>query len=169
MLLEFDPRIDAFHLTVERLALILGQLDTLAITIARADELPGLIARASYPLDRQWLQEEQTAIGHPMTLRIRQVQLENELRQGLAQIGGSLRAAIDAAKAHVITAAGGAQTVEKSALARRHLSMLTRYRSPLAATETIRLRLGLLEAAWEAINAAVSSLEEMRFDAQYGA
>jgi hypothetical protein len=166
MLPESDPRIEAFRLTVKRLTLIPGQLDTLAITIARADELPGLIARASYPLDRQWLQEEQAAIGPPMTLRIRQVQLENELRQGLAQIGESLRAAIDAAKAHVITAAGGAQTVEKSALARRHLSMLTRYSSPLPTSETIRLRLGLLTAAWQAIDAAMASLDEIRFDAE---
>lgn len=151
---------------MRRLSLIPGQLDTLAITIARADELPGLIPKASYPLDRQWLQEEQTAIGHPMTLRIRQVQLENELRQGLAQIGESLRAAIDAAKAHVITAAGGAQAVEKSALGRRHLSMLTRYSSRLPPSETIQLRLGLLSTPWWVIDAAIGSLDEIRFDAQ---
>ena len=166
MLPEFDLRIDVFRLTVERLTLIPDQLDTLAITIARADELPILIAKASYPLDRQWLEEEQAAIGHPMTLRIRQVQLENELRQGLAQIGESLRAAIDAAKAHVVTAAGGPEAARRFPFVGRHLSMLTRYSSPLPASETIRLRLGLLTAAWQAIDAAIASLGEIRFDAQ---
>jgi hypothetical protein len=169
MLPESDPRIHAFRQAVERLDAIPGILDTLGITIARADELPGLIARASYPLDRQWLQEEQVAIGQPMTLRIRQVQLQNGLRQGLANIGNSLHAAIDAAKSHVTAAAGGAQAAEKSTLARRHLSMLTRCSSPLPATETIRSRLGLLEAAWQAIDAAIGSLDEIRFDAQHGA
>jgi hypothetical protein len=100
---------------------------------------------------------------------ISQVQLENELRQGLANIGESLRAAIDAARTHVTLAAGGAQAVEKSTLARRHLSLLTRYSSPLPASETIRLRLGLLEAAWQVIDAAISSLDEIRFDARRGA
>lgn len=166
MLLESDPRIDAFRLTVERLILIPDQLDTLAITIARADELPDLIAKASYPLDRQWLVEEQAAIGQPLTLRIRQVQLENELRQGLTNIGEPLRAAIDAAKDHVTSAAGGAESVRKSPLARRHLSLLTRYSIPLQASYIIRLRLGLLTAAWQAIDAAIASLGEIRFDAQ---
>ena len=59
-----DTRIEAFRQTVERLSSIPGILDTLGITIARADELPGLIAKTSYPLDRRWLEEEQTAIGH---------------------------------------------------------------------------------------------------------
>jgi hypothetical protein len=160
-----DVRIEAFRQMVERLNLIPGQLDTLAITLHRADELPGLIAKASYRLDRQWLEEEQTALGNPMTLRIRQVQLENELRQGLASVGESLRAAMDAAKSHVTTAAGGADAVQRSPLACRHLSLLTRYSSPLSATETIRLRLGLLTAAWQAIDAALDSLCEIRFDA----
>ena len=149
MLPESDPRIEVFHLTVKRLDLIPGQLDTLAITLARADELPGLIAQASSPLDRQWLEEERTAIGHPMTLRIRQVQLENELQQGLANIGESLRAAMDAAKSHVTRAAGGGESALKMPFASRHLSQLARYRSPLPATESIRMLLGLLAAAWQ--------------------
>ena len=161
-----DTRIESFRQTVERLTLIPGQLDTLGIAIARADELPGLIAKASYPLDRRWLHEEQTAIGQPLTLRIRQVRWENELRQGLANIGDSLRAATDAAKAHVTTAAGGAEAVQRSPLACRHLNLLTRYSSPLPATEIIRLRLRLLEAAWQAIDAAMASLDEIRFDAR---
>lgn len=159
-----DTRIEAFRQTVERLTLIPGQLDTLAITIARADELPGLIAKASYPIDRRWLEEEQAAIGQPLTLRIRQIRWENELRQGLANIGDSLRAATDAAKSHVTTAAGGPDAVQRSPLACRHLSLLTRYSTPLSASETIRLRLGLLAAAWQAIDAALASLCEIRFD-----
>lgn len=142
-----DTRIEAFRQTVQRLTLIPGQLDTLAITIARANELPGLIAKASYPIDRRWLEEEQAAIGQPLTLRIRQVQWENELRKGLANIGDSLRAATNAATAHVITAAGGPEAAQRSPLACRHLGLLTRYSSPLPATEIIRLRLGLLDAA----------------------
>lgn len=42
--------------------------------------------------------------------------------------------------------------------------MLARYSSPLPASETIRLRLGLLEAAWQAMDAAMASLDEIRFD-----
>ena len=160
-----DARIEAFRQMVVRLSSIPGILDTLGITIARSDELPGLIAQASYPLDRRWIEEERAAIGHPMTLRIRQVQLENELRQGLANIGDFLRAAIEAARDHVTTAVGGADAVPRSPLACRHLSMLTRYSRPLPASETIRLRLGLLEAGWLAIDAAMGSLGEIRWDA----
>ena len=161
-----DTSIESFRQKMERLASIPGILDTLGITIARADELPSVIAKASYPLDRRWLEEEQAILGPPLTLRIRQVQLENELRQGLANIGYFLRAAIDAARAHVTTAAGGAVAVQKSPLACRHLSMLARYRNPLPSSESIRLRLGLLEAAWLAMDAAMASLDEIRFDVQ---
>jgi hypothetical protein len=62
-------RIEAFRSTLERLDTITGQLQTLAITLARADELPGLTARTFYPYDRQLLSEEQAAIGHPLRLR----------------------------------------------------------------------------------------------------
>ena len=44
----------------------------------------------------------------------------------------------------------GAYAVQRSPLACRHLSLLNRYSTPLPATETIRLRLGLLAAAWGA-------------------
>jgi hypothetical protein len=44
--------------------------------------------------------------------------------------------------------------------------MLTRYRSPLPASEIIRLRLGLLGAAWQAIDAAMASLEVIRYDSE---
>jgi hypothetical protein len=165
MLPESDPRIESFRQTVKQLTSIPGILDTLGITIARADELPGLITQASYPLERQCLQEEQTAIGHPMTLRIQQAQLENELRQGLANIGESLWAAIDAAKSHVTTAAGGAEAVQKFPFACRHLRMLSRYRDPLPPTETIKLQLGLISAARWIIDAAMGSLDEIRYEA----
>jgi hypothetical protein len=165
MLSESDPRIEAFRQTVERLTAIPGILDTLAITLARADELPGLIEQCSCCIESARLRDEQAATGHPMTLRRRQVQLENDLRQGLANIKESLHAAIDAAKAHVTTAAGGADAVQELPFACRHLNMLARYRNPLPATETIRLRLGLLAAAWSVIDAAISSLDEIRFDA----
>ena len=84
-----------------------SHLRTLTITILRADELPGLIGRCRYPSDSQWLREEQATIGHPVGLRIRRSQLDNELQQVNSVIGAHLRAAIEAASAHVITAAGG--------------------------------------------------------------
>ena len=82
--------------------------------------------------------------------------------------GDYLRAAIDAARTHVSTAAGGAVAAQKSPLACRHLSMLARYRNPLPASETIRLHLVLLEAAWQAIDAALASLSEIRFGGALG-
>jgi len=100
-----------------------------------------------------------------MKLRIQQAQLENELRQGLADIGESLRAAIDAAKSHVTTAAGGAVAVQKFPFACRHLSMLSRHRDLLPATETVKLQLGLISAARWIIDAAMGSLDEIRYEA----
>lgn len=157
--------IDAFREAADRLMSIPGILDTLEITLTRADELPSLITQASYPVDRQWLEEEQAAIGHPMKHRIQQAQLENELRQGLANIGETLRAAIDTATAHVTTAAGGPDAARRLPFTCRHLSMLARYRDPLPPSETIRLRLGLLEAARFVIDAAMDALDEIRFEA----
>ena len=79
------------------------------------------------------------------------------------------QAAINAVRHHGISASGGVEGVPKFTLTRRHPSMLTRYSSPLRSTETIMLRLGLLAAAWQAIEAAISSLDEIRLDAQRGA
>lgn len=160
--------IDAFRESADRLMSIPGILDTLGITIARADELPGLITQASCPLDRQWLEEEQAAIGHPMKLRIQQAQLGNELRQGLANIGESLRAAIDFATEHVTTAAGGPDAIRRFPFTCRHLSMLARYRDPLPPTETIKIQLGLISAARWIIDVAMDALDEIRFEAQAG-
>jgi hypothetical protein len=40
-----DSRIEAFRTTLERLDTINAQLQSLAVTLVRADELPGQIAR----------------------------------------------------------------------------------------------------------------------------
>jgi hypothetical protein len=66
---------------VERLGSITAQLDTLAVPLARADELPGLIARTSFPIKRKQPAEEHAAIGYPLGRRIRRVQLASELPQ----------------------------------------------------------------------------------------
>ena len=67
------------------------------------------ISSQSYPIKRKLLAEEQAAIGHPGGLRIRQVQLKSELRQGWLVASEQLRAATDAAADHVTTAAGGTE------------------------------------------------------------
>lgn len=160
-----DNRIEAFRVSVERLDTITGQLQTLAITLARADELPGMIAETRYPGDLQRLKEEQAAIGHPLRLRIRQSQLENDLRQGWRAVGEQLRVATDAATAHVTTAAGGPEAARRFPFARRHLEELARHRN-LPATAGITASLAFLNSAWLAIDAAMASLGEIRFDAR---
>lgn len=162
-----DTRIEAFHQTVERLGIIAGQLDTLAVTLARADELPALIARTSYPIERKQLAEEQAAIGHPVGLRIRQSQLESELRQGWLVAIEQLRAATDAATVQVTTAAGGTEVVRTFPFARKHLEELERHRD-MPATATTAARLAFLRRAWLTIDAAVASLGEIRFEMQRG-
>jgi hypothetical protein len=164
MLSESDPRIETFRQTVERLTLIPGALQTLAITLHRANELPGLIANTNYSIDRQRFREEQSAIGYPMTHRIRQAQMESELRQGLFTIRDQLRTAIDAATEYVGIAAGGHDAVKTHPLARRVLAELERHRVMPAATEGEKVRLGFLESAWLAIDAALASLCEIRFE-----
>lgn len=149
----------------ERLTLIPGQLQTLAITLARADELPGIMARCSCRLDAARLREEQTAIGYPMTHRIRQAQWESELRQGLHAVRDQLRAAIDAATEYVSIAAGGPDAVKTFPFARRVLAELERHRVMPSATETSDTRLAFIGSAWQAIDAALASLDEIRHDA----
>ena len=166
MLSESDPRIETFRQTVERLTLIPGALQTLAITLHRANELPGLIANTNYSIDRQRFREEQSAIGYPMTYRIRQAQMESELRQGLFAIRDQLRTAIDAATEYVGIAAGGHDAVKTHPFARRVLAELERHRVMPAAMEGEKVRLGFLESAWLAIDAALASLCEIRFEAQ---
>jgi hypothetical protein len=162
--MDTDTRIEAFRQTVERLTLIPGQLQTLAITLARADELPGTMARCSCRLDAARLREEQVAIGHPLGLRIRLSQLESELRQGFAAIGDQLRAAIDAAMTHVTTAAGGQDAVRSFPFARKHLEELAMHRT-MPTTASTTGRIVFIRSAWLAMDAAMASLDEIRFDA----
>jgi hypothetical protein len=162
--MDTDTRIEAFRQTVERLTLIPGQLQTLAITLARADELPVIMARCSCRLDAARLREEQAAIGHPLGLRIRLSQLESELRQGLFGVRDQLRAAIVAASEYVGIAAGGPDVVKTFPFARRVLAELERHRVMLPATESEKVRLAFLESAWQAIDAALASLCEIQND-----
>jgi hypothetical protein len=160
-----DIRIETFRQTVERLSLLSGALQTLAITLHRANEIPGLLKQCSSRLDAARLREEQTAIGHPSTHRIRQFKMESELRQGLFAAREPLRAAIDAATEYVGIAAGGPEAVKTFPFARRVLAELERHRVMPSATESVKVRLAFLESAWMAIDAALASLCEIRFDA----
>ena len=155
--------IEVFRQSVEHATKIQGQLQTLAITLVRADELPGLIGRCPYPSENQLLRDEQAAIGHPLRLRIRQSQLENELRQVHAVIDGHLRAAVDAATKLVTDTAGGELAVRSYPFAQRVLAELARHRTmpPLLAARPEFLRL-----AWLTLDAAMASLDEIRFDAR---
>ncbi len=158
-----DIRIETFRQTVERLDLIHGQLQTLEITLARALELPGLMQNCSCRLDLAQLREEQSAIGHPATHRIRQIQLERELRQGWPAAVEQLRSATDAATIQVTTAAGGTEAARALPFARRHLEKLAKYHDvPTIASTAVRL--GFLRQAWMAIDAALAALNEIRFD-----
>ena len=159
-----DIRIEAFRQTVARLTVIPGALQTLGITLQRANELPDLIANADYPIDRKRFREEQSAIGYPMTHRIRQAQMESELRQGLFTIRDQLRTAIDAATEYVGIAAGGPDAVKTFPFARRVLAELERHRVMPVATESEKVRLVFLESAWLAIDGALASLDEIRFE-----
>lgn len=159
-----DIRIETFRQTVERLTLIPGALQTLAITLHRANELPGLLERCSCRLDAARLREEQSAIGYPMTHRIRQAQWESELRQGLFGVRDQLRAAIAAASEYVGIAAGGPDAVKTFPFARRVLAELERHRVMLPATESEKTRLAFLQSAWQAIDGALASLCEIQND-----
>jgi hypothetical protein len=160
-----DIRIETFRQTVARLTVIPGALQTLDITLQRANELPDLIANTDYSIDRKRFREEQSAIGYPMTHRIRQSQMESELRQGLFGVRDQLRSAIDAATEYAGIAAGGHDAVKTYPFARRVLAELERHRVMLPATESTTARLAFLESAWQAIDGALASLCEIRFDA----
>ena len=155
--------IEVFRQTVERATRLQGQLQTLAITLVRADEIPGLIGRCPYPSECQSLKDEHATIGHPVALRIRRSQLENELRQAHAAIGGLLRAAVDETTRLVTETAGGELAVRSYAFAQRVLAELARHRTmpPLLAARPEFLRL-----AWLTLDAAMASLDEIRFDAR---
>jgi hypothetical protein len=72
--------------------------------------------------------------------------------------------AIDAATEHVCIAAGGAEAVKTFPFARSHLNELARHRVMPSATESVKVRLAFLGSAWQAIDAALASLDEIRFD-----
>ena len=159
-----DIRIETFRQTVARLTVIPGALQTLAITLQRANELPDLIANTDYFIDRKRFREEQSAIGYPMTHRIRQAQMESELRQGLFGVRDQLRSAIAAASEYVGIAAGGADAVKTFPFARRVLAEVERHRVMPSATETTDTRLAFIGSAWRAIDAALASLCEIQND-----
>ena len=118
-----------------------AQLQMLAVNLARAKELPGIIACTSTPIERQNLSEEQSAIGHPLGLQIWRSQLESELRQGWLAAAEQPRAATDAATVQVTTAAAGTEAARALPFARRALEELARHRA-LPPTASIAVRLG---------------------------
>ena len=155
--------IEVFRQSMEHATRLQGQLQTLAITLVRADELPGLIGRCPYPSECQSLKDEQATIGHPVALRIRRSQLESELRQVHAVIGGHLLAAVESATRLVTDTAGGELAVRSYPFVRRVLAELARHRTmPPLSTD----RPAFLTLAWQTLDAAVASLDEIRFDAQ---
>ena len=159
-----DIRIETFRETVKCLSLIPGALQTLAITLHRANEIPDLLKQCTSRFDETRLREEQSAIGHPVSLRIRQAQMESELRQGLFAVREQLQAAIAAATEYVAIAAGGPDAAKTYPFARRHLEILERHRVMPFSTESVTARLDFLESAWEAIDAALASLCEIQCD-----
>lgn len=161
-----DIRIDAFRQTVERADTLQRQLQTLAITIARADELPGLLQGSGDGMEARWLREEQAAIGHPLALRIRHSQLESELRQIGLGVGEQLRAAFDAATQLVTVAAGGTGAIMECPCARRLFEEFARYNTPAPPHATPESRLAHYRAAWQTIDMAVDTLSEIEFEAR---
>jgi hypothetical protein len=97
-----------------------------------------------------------------VALRVHRSQLDNELRQVNAVIGEHLRAAIEAASAHVITAAGGPEVAGVYPLALRVRADLIRHRAipPIASPTARNVFLG---QAWMSIDAAMATLGEIRF------
>jgi hypothetical protein len=110
--------------------------------------------------------KEHAAIGYAVTHRICQSQLENELHDGLYAAREPLRAAIDAATEYVGIAAGGPELALSFPFAHNHLNELARHRIPPPATASTAARLAFIESAWQAIDAAMASLGEIRFGAQ---
>ena len=158
-----DIRIDAFRQTVERADTLHRQLETLAITIARADELPGLLQGSGDGMEARWLREEQAAIGHPLALRIRHSQLESELRQIRVGVDEQLRAALDAAAELVTQAAGGADGVMASPFVQRHLAVLARNRSGPSLPSTPESRQRHYNTALCDIDASLAAVPEIEF------
>lgn len=76
------------------------------------------------------------------------------------------KVAVDAATDHVATAAGGSDAALSFSFARSHLNELARYRVLPPATESTSARLAFIESAWQAIDFAMASLHEIRFDSR---
>ncbi len=112
------------------------------------------------------LKDEHAAIGYTMTHRIRQSQLENELHHGLYASREPLRAAIDSATNHDGIAAGGPEFATGFPFAPSHLHELALHRILPPATASTTARLAFIESAWQAIDFAMASLDEIRFGAQ---
>ena len=159
-----DNRIEVFRQTVERLGMLTGQLQTLEVTLARAKELPDLIARTSHPIQREFLKEEQAIIGHPAGLLIRCLQLDRELRQGFSTIADLMNAALDAAKIRVISLVGSAQSAIAHTLSRLILAELEQHRVTQFATDCTTTHLALIRSAWNAIDSALVSLNEIFYN-----
>ncbi|MEI7911422.1 MAG: hypothetical protein WCK77_17450 [Verrucomicrobiota bacterium] len=162
-----DKRIEDFKQTVERVAMLQAQMDTLTDAIARRDEIPGMIGSYGCGSQAAWLREEMAALGHPLALRIRHSRLESELREVLSGMWTSIRAALDAAAQLVTQAAGGTNAVMAFPFVQRHLGELARYRSGPALPATPKSRQVHLRAAWMAVDAAVAAVPEIQFDAQH--
>jgi len=162
-----DSLIEDFRQTVERAHMLRGQLDTLSIELALRDELPGMIAECTYGPQAAWLREKLAASEHPLSIRIRHVKVERELREVLAGAGTAMRAALDAAAELVTGAAGGPDAVLKFPFARSHLRELARYHSGPSAPVTRESWLAHLRVAWRDIDAAVAAVQEIQFEARH--
>jgi|GEM_PF-3002091 len=162
-----DSRIDVFRQAVERANMLRGQLDTLSIELAHRDELPGMIADCGYAPQAAWLREELAASAHPLSIRIRHVQVERELREVMAGAGSVMRAALDAAAQLVTAAADGTNAVMQFPFARSHLRELARHHTGPSAPATRESWLAHLRTAWRDIDAAVAALPEIRFEARH--
>ncbi len=144
-----------------------AKLLTLSIDLARRDELPGTIAECGCGPQAAWLRREMATLGHPLSIRIRHVQMERELREALAGAGVSMCAALDAAAQLVTVAAGGSDAVTTFPFARSHLRELARHHSGPLAPATRESWLAHLRTAWRDIDAAVAAVPEIRFEARH--
>ncbi len=162
-----DSRIEDFRQTVERVASLQLTLETLTDGIARRNELPAMMVDCGCGPQAAWLREELAALGHPLALRIRHSRLESDLREVLAGVWTSMRAALDAAAQLVTQAAGGSYAVTMDPFAQVLLADLARYHSGPTLPATPKSRQAHLRAAWMAIDAAVAAVPEIQFDARH--
>ena len=117
-----------------------------------------------YPNETQWPREEQATIRKSVALRVHRSPPDSELRHVNSVIGEQLRTAIEAASAHVITAARGPEVAGVYPLALRVRAELIRHRA-ITPTASPTARLVFLGQAWMSIDAAMATLGEIRFNA----